>query len=161
MEQWKWCNVRPVTADRQRWVWLLRLPCGPHNTLTCSLFLSQPRYHVLDKFAGHSAENYTYYFNVCGNVNPPGAGPQKNGDACQTTVGSDGVAASGPAPAFQVANWENRCYRLANADEGPVFGLIGAVTATLRPRLTILAHACLLCRGCEPKLRRDIDVPRR
>lgn len=97
---------------------------GSGATFDLSPLTDSAGYHVLDKFAGHSAENYTYYFNVCGNVNPPGAGPQKNGDACQTTVGSDGVAASGPAPAFQVANWENRCYRLANADEGPVFGLI-------------------------------------
>lgn len=72
-------------------------------------------YKVDDSANNRYSTNYSYFINVCGNVDPatlPYTGNQNN---CSYTYGGANVL-TGPSPAFQVANWPvpftDQCHRL-------------------------------------------------
>lgn len=100
-------------------------PEGIGATFDLSPLESDRGYYVLDLYAGHNWHNYTYVFNICEDVGVvPRSGPQRDGDACDVTIGSDGEKLEGPGPAFQVANWFDGCYRLGDSATDRVFRLL-------------------------------------
>lgn len=111
-------------------------------TYDMSVFTSDIGHRVLDSRHNQDSGNFTYVFNVCGDLqqapnshtpNPPGF----FGDNCNVTHGNkDGSKLDGPAPAFQLSNKYGFCYRLGHSYKDSDWGLVDAANPSRGVSLT-------------------------
>ena len=90
--------------------------------------------------------NYSYSFNVCGDVQPPA-------DACKARP-----SGSGPGPVFQLAN-TGECVRLGRSAAARSFRLVDAADPSRGVSLTYGGGD--LCENVSRSTRLDSDPPRR
>jgi len=89
-------------------------------------------YQVMDSKHDVESNNFTYVFNICGNLaRPPPSHTDDGsyGNNCNATYGHDGSEMYGPSPAYQVSNVNGFCYRLADnihAAESTEWSLVNA-----------------------------------